>query len=441
MTEQVIRDLGEGLVLRRATAADEETLVAFNRKIHGEDEWDEKGLEDWTRDLIEGKCPTVTPGDTTIVENTATGEIVSTCTLISQTWSYEGIPFKVGRPELVGTHPDYRRRGLVRTQFDVLHGWSAGRGELALAITGIPYYYRLFGYEMALDVGGGRFGYELNVPELKDDETEPYSLRPARESDIPFLMAAYERGSRRSLVASVLDEDLWRYELSNKRPYNINKREIFIIEDIKGESAGFIGLPPLKWGHGNMLTRYEITPDHAWQDVTPSVIRFLWQDGLERAKVQDKKQKTFGLWLGESHPAYAVAATPLPRERKPYAFYMRVPDLAAFLTVIKPVLEARLAESPFALYDGELKLSFYKDGLSIQFDKGRIAGIKNLNIDELEDDQAKFPPLTVLHLVFGHRNVTELRHAYTDCWMKKQENANLLDALFPKKPSNVWPIS
>jgi hypothetical protein len=34
--------------------------------------------------------------------------------LISQIWAYEGIPFGVGRPELVGTLPEYRNRGLVR---------------------------------------------------------------------------------------------------------------------------------------------------------------------------------------------------------------------------------------------------------------------------------------------------------------------------------------
>ncbi len=85
--------------------------MQFNREIHGEDEWDTRGLDDWTRDLLSGKSPYMTPGDFTIVEDTQTGEIVSSCCLISQTWAYEGIPFKVGRPELVGTKKDYRRKG------------------------------------------------------------------------------------------------------------------------------------------------------------------------------------------------------------------------------------------------------------------------------------------------------------------------------------------
>jgi len=38
-------------------------------------------------------------------------------------------------------------------------------------------------------------------------------------------------------------------------------------------------------------------------------------------------------------------STSLPDERKPYAWYIRVPDLPAFIRRIKPVLEKRLALS------------------------------------------------------------------------------------------------
>jgi predicted acetyltransferase len=79
--------------------------------------------------------------------------------LIPQTWTYAGVPFGVGRPEAVGTDPDYRRRGLIRMQFEVLHGKSAAMGHLVQGITGIPWYYRQFGYEYALDLDGGRIPY------------------------------------------------------------------------------------------------------------------------------------------------------------------------------------------------------------------------------------------------------------------------------------------
>jgi hypothetical protein len=420
---------------------DADALVAFNRNIHGEGQWDEKGLADWTLDLIGGEGPNFDSDDFTIVEDTAADEIVSTCCLISQTWAYEGIPFKVGRPELVGTKKEYRRRGLVRQQFEILHDWSEERGELAQVITGIPYYYRQFGYEMTLALSGGRAGYETHVPRLKEDETEPYNFRTAGVTDIPFIMTTYESGCQRSLVSAIRDEAEWRYELTGKRRYNINRRDIYIIESQDGEPAGMIAIPPVKWANMSALDLYEIAPELAWADVTHSVIRFLWQRGEELAKEQDKTQNMFGFWLGEDHPVYHVMTTLLPRVRKPYAFYVRVPDVAAFLKVIQSRIEANLAISPFVNHTGELKLSFYTNGIRLVFEKGKITTIEGLTFDELENSDASFPAFTFLHLIFGHRTIDELSNVYADLETRKIETKELVGALFPKRPSHIWPIS
>jgi len=441
MAYDIIRDLGNGIIIRHSTPDDTEALVKFNREIHGEDKWDEKGLEDWTRDLMSGEGPTFDTSDFTVVEDTNTGEIVSTCCLISQTWAYEGIPFKVGRPELVGTKKDYRRRGLVRHQFDIMHQWGEVRGELAQVITGIPYYYRQFGYAMALDLEGGRSGYEPHLPELKEDEKEPFSFRLAGEADIPFLMAAYESGCHRDMISAVWDEAQWRYELTGKSQYNINRREIYVIEDQEGTSMGFIGIPPVKWRAGSALTVYELAPGVSWAEVTPSVIRFLWQKGKELGEEQDQPQKAFSFFLGEDHPAFDVVASRLPRIQKPYAYYVRVPDLPAFIRKIAPVLEKRLSESAFANYTGEIKLNFYRDGLLIDFKEGHLAAVEALSFDELEGAFVNFPPLVFLHLLFGHRTMEELDYAFMDCSTKDQETAYLINGLFPKKNSHVWPIS
>src|SRR5207249_3326918 len=137
-------DLGDGLLLRQATAADTEELVDCNGAATGNWETGEpdEGTAIWTRDLLEGRHPNVGPGDFTVVEDTASGAIVSSICLISHTWTYGGIPFGVGEAQLAGTRAAYRRRGLVRAQFDVIHRWSAERGQRVQVITGIPWYYR-----------------------------------------------------------------------------------------------------------------------------------------------------------------------------------------------------------------------------------------------------------------------------------------------------------
>ena len=156
----VLRDLDDGLLLRHGRVSDATALAAFNAEIHRNPGSPEPDIAAgvWTRDLLTRPHPTLRPDDFTLVEDRRSGTIVSSLNLIPQTWTYGGIPFGVGRVELVGTLPEYRRRGLVRRQMEVVHAWSAARGHLAQAITRIPFYYRQFGYDMALGLGGGRAG-------------------------------------------------------------------------------------------------------------------------------------------------------------------------------------------------------------------------------------------------------------------------------------------
>jgi len=137
---EILDELDGGLVLRRATATDAEALASFNAAIHRDPGADNSAfIAAWVRDLTDETHPGCGPGDFTVVEATGSGEIVSSLNLIAQTWTYGGVPFGVGRVELVGTRSDHRRRGLVRRQMTVVHHWSAARGQLVQAITGIPH--------------------------------------------------------------------------------------------------------------------------------------------------------------------------------------------------------------------------------------------------------------------------------------------------------------
>jgi hypothetical protein len=116
--EHLIQELENGLILRRSTLDDCEALANFNGRIHADpgEDFSEHAAND-VRVLLSGQHPTFHPDDFTLVEDPKSGEIVSSMCLIDQTWAYDEIEFAVGRPELVGTHKDYRRQGLVRKQF------------------------------------------------------------------------------------------------------------------------------------------------------------------------------------------------------------------------------------------------------------------------------------------------------------------------------------
>ena len=435
-------DLGNGLIVRRSTPADAEALADFNKMVHrdaGVVEPDE-GIADWTRDLLCGDHPTFGVNDFTVVEAPVSGRIVSSLNLISQTWTYDGIPFGVGRPELVGTAPECRRQGLVRAQFDVIHRWSAERGELVQAITGIPYYYRQFGYEMAMALGGGRAAAAALIPRLREGEVEPYRGRPVVAADVPFVMAVYGAAAQRSRVACVRDETQWRYELFGKRALNVNRLEWYIFEDAAGEPVGVAGCSPRLWGTTLGVQALELRPGASWL-AAPSILRWARATGEAKAAAETKTLGKVYFGLGAGHPFYKVTRERLPEERPSYAWYLRVPDLPAFVRRIAPALERRLAQSVAPSHTGELKLSFFRDGLRLVFDAGRMTAVEPWTPSHDDSGAAGFPGLTFLQVLFGYRSVDELQAAFPDCWVAGDDPRALLEALFPKQASNFWPVA
>ncbi len=433
------RDLGDGLVLRYATLADAEPLAQFNGRTHGRNGFDQQAAA-WTRDLCSESHPACGPGNIAIVQETGTGNIVSTMCLIPQTWTYAGIPFQVGRMEAVGTAPEYRRRGLIAAQFGVLHAKSEAMGHEVQAITGIPWFYRQFGYEYALDLGGGRMVLFASIPDLKEAETEPYRLRPMRPSDLPLVQPLYGRESARSLVTCPRPDGFWQYLLTGYSQGSFENRPFQIIETAEGRAVGYLA-PSREMEHeAYLISELAVVDGQSLRAVMPSVLRTLKKMGEAQAKEQNKNIKQLYFALGREHPLYSATPDWFARTRPPYGWYFRVPDVPALLQRIAPVLNARLAASALAGHNGELYINAFTDGWRIAFENGEIAVIEPW--DPREDERkaiGAFPPLVFLQLVFGYRSLSDLRATFPDCWAA-DEAAVLLDILFPRRYSNVIPV-
>jgi hypothetical protein len=94
------RDLGDGLTLRRACAADRAELVEFNATMHADADSRGEALAEWTHDLFDLPHPAFRlERDVTLVEDTASGRIASALFLVPQMWSYAGVPLRIGQPD------------------------------------------------------------------------------------------------------------------------------------------------------------------------------------------------------------------------------------------------------------------------------------------------------------------------------------------------------
>src|SRR5262249_34452154 len=303
--------VGDGLTQRRATAADTDAVVAFTADVLRHQ--DAAGPDDqtgaWTRDLMQGRHPTFAPDDFLLVEDRRTGAIVSAACLISQTWSYGGVPTAVRRPGLIGTRAEYRGRGLVRAQLDTVHAWSARRAQELLAIDGIPWFYRQFGYEMALALRGGQ---SIEAARIAAGGSS-YRVREASDADVPFMARTAAASADRYLVACPRDEALWSYELNGHHERSTYAPELRVVETPAGEPIGFLAHLGRLVGGELITVAAELASGKSWRSAAPSVLRYLRSTGEAYAAHEGGSCERLVFWFGDEHPAAPALATLSPR--------------------------------------------------------------------------------------------------------------------------------
>jgi len=425
-------DLGDGLILRRATAADGDALIAFTSVIFPEYA---RATAASVADLLGTREPHPTASVDTfmLVEESASGTIVSSLCVIPQTWNYDGVQVPTTLIENVGTLPEYRGRGLVRKQFEIVNGWCAERGILVQAIAGIPWYYRQFGFEYAMRTGMVYTATRSRLPKLEGEE--PLRVRRAVPEDAAFIAELDATNRHRWAVTNVRDEAYWRYEIAGRNPDSDAYVHVQMLERHDGTPVGYFAYADLA-GDPSWIVSFELTGSVSWLEAVPVVLRHLKEVADRR---DEEPEEVFTLLeLGVDHPSYAALPDVLTACEKAFSMYIRLNDIPAFLTKIAPVLERRLAESVAHGYSGELPINLYRTGLKLTFDAGRLVSVETERMEATVG--ASLPDLVALQLFFGYRSLAELDAWYPDCRIRTNEARVLLDALFPKKPTFVWPL-
>jgi hypothetical protein len=437
------RALGKDLILRWATVADGEGLSALYAQVYRDepDEPPNKRAAIWTHDMMSGRHPLIGPDDFAVVEYARDGTIVAGTCLYAQLWTYAGIDLPVGRPEAVATREEFRNRGLIRAIFELIHARSAAHGHLAQGITGIPYYYRQFGYEYALDLEAARSLPLSAIPRLKEGQTEPYRLREATLDDIPLLGDLYDRDRAYALTSTRIDAAYWRWMLAGMHPDAAERWRVCMIVDGMERACGYVIASYRAWREGYNLWGIGMAPGVSLAAALPAVLRALREVAVTAPRRPTTEPPTTLLFsMGREHPVYEALGDLLPpASRRPYGWYVRVPDVRAFLRRIAPVLERRLHTSVVAGYTGELKLDFYRGGLRLVFGEGRLELAEDWRRGAWDRPDAGCPPLVFLQLLCGYRGLDELRDMFPDAWAADTA-VPLLRALFPAQPSWVIPL-
>jgi GNAT superfamily N-acetyltransferase len=428
-TTPYVESLGHSLILKSLSTPDQiERLAHFNSVIHdqldpGDFTTSEHHTGDLTRVLIE-RHPQTHPDHWLFVEHEDTGQIIAALCLIPWVWRYEHVELKVGEMGIVGTLPDYRRKGLIRA-LDRRFKTLLNEGEYDLSpIQGIPFFYRLLGYEYALPLEGGWHLHAYQIPRDLPSNAQGYTFRRATLDDLPELVRLYDDAACDLAISAVRSPDVWRFLLEHE-PDTATASETWLVLDANGRSAGYWRLE--KFGFGEGLTIGEAS--RLSQPAAVAVLNLVKTLAAERGKPYLK------LSCADSHTLVAVAKAWGAQNTGRYAWQLLIPDPARLLRKIAPVLERRIAVSPFAGLTETICLNLYREAFELRFEDGRISSVEAVGFRDWGN--LSLPPQTLAPMIFGYRSREELHAVYPDVCVWGQHQY-LMDTLFPKMTAFIY---
>ncbi|KAG2185070.1 hypothetical protein INT43_000983 [Umbelopsis isabellina] len=454
------RDIDERLLLRWATPEDLDKTSKAVVDVFSSPSLRLESLGIQFQRLSAGENGLMTNKDCLVIvdKKDPTQPIVAFTSYWQEQHIYEGISYNVGRPAWVGVkdNPDFRGKRLQQHILDELHRRSKEDGTLVQVVNGINYYYRQFGYEYAIEYGQRSKTWLQSIPTLKDGQVETLRYRRATMDDVDDILAFDIARNQNCAVflpmsRAWITAQLKEFEKKREDATYFLTRQVIMFENFDGKTVGFF----IIWGLedeacGDIMSVYHMgfAPDLDIASVIFSAMRNVI--AFIKTQVDETRFAQFtsiGWHMSESHPvARAIPSHMRIPATMPYdedfAYYVRVPELDAFIRHILPALNRRLKESSLhSSYTGSIRVSNYSPkvpGFELDIKNGEICQVSRfVKRDQRYDPNlARFPSHTFLLVLFGRRSIDDLKYIFPDVDMS-EDVQKILDVLFPKKISII----
>lgn len=428
------RELAGGLVLRHIEGeADIEGVACLAGEIFGQD------VASFARNLCQ-HYPGLDLAHYLIIEDPARPPspgtpVVATLCLIPQTWRLAGVTLPVAEVGVVATDPRYRGRGLQRTLLAEFDRVARASGYALACLLGIPGFYSRFGYFFASPADdSASLPVVTALQAIEDDplrdRSRVFGVRPCLRSDLSAVRRLWEEENGRYVLRAARSEDLWEYLLRLDQSDSPGKRYVITEGDRVAGAFGF-------WsGPGRQALFEVVAPD---RDVALEAIRFA------AASAASAGSATLLFRVAEDSPVRAAALSVGGREEPNYGWQVKLLDRPALLRALAPVLEERLAASPFRRLAVPLVIDLYSSRLVLSWTGGRLAEVREETTvgappaaDLSRHGRVRLPEEAFTQLLLGYRTIGELARERCDV-RALRGHRDLLATLFPRLPAWLEP--
>jgi len=360
------------------------------------------------------KHPGMTQGDYFMVKH---GEkAVAGLVLIPQRWSIDGVELKVAEMGCVGTDPAYRRKRLQYILNEKFDEYARENGYDLCVLAGIPYFYRQFGYQYAVELD-----YLSTVDVEKLPRDSKLTTRSFEPQDIQAAQRLLDETQRKYMVHSVRTDEIWRMQ-EETRTYGADPFKGNVI--LEGNQM----IAYIRWWaepkEKTLVIKELALKDRAQSREIAGIIRAeAEKQGLNKILSKLSYEDAFSKYLIE------LGAD----KDKIYAWQVKILNPRGFLEKLGPVLERRLKDSEFKGLSKELRMNFWKYAISLKFEDGKLVSVEEVT-------EAKrvlgMNPYASIQLFLGYRSREELEYMYPDFYIRGG-NQRLIDVLFPRSPGYI----
>ena len=340
-------------------------------------------------------------------------EVAAGLLLLPQTWIIEGVEVKVAEMGCVGTRPEHRRQRLQWILNEEFDSYAKENGYDLCVLAGIPYFYRQFGYQYAVELN---FSAEIGIEKIPDNESL-LQRREITKSDTPIMATILRDTQQRYFVKSTRTSGVWKMQQDTCTYGGESFEGMGLIKD--SILVGYYRYVVDSKNSTLYIRELSISEEVSVEEIIGTLKKHAEETGSRKIKTGLASVDPINLHLRE------LGAT----VNKPYAWQIKPLDLFGLMKKMKPVFEKRIAESQFTDLTKELAFNFFKFAVKVEFVDGKIQKMEKYY--EEESRNLGFNPYAFIQMLVGYKGWRELAEAYPDFWVRDNLD-DLVDVLFPK---------
>ena len=348
------------------------------------------------------------------IEENDSNKMVSSIILAPLEWDIDGTLIPICEMDLVGTLTEYRNRGLIGILNELYEEIMEQKGYKLSVIRGIPYYYRKFGYEFALNLDER---IVLNKNQIPSKEVEEVSIRKAIRQDLDFIKSIYNNQNENFFITNRFNRNNFCYKFMNV-DFDDNFSSTYLI-DVKGKLKSFFSI-----GLSYDSVGYSLVVPEVNEECMIKIVQFV------NTLNKEKDQIVFQVNSDTKFTQYICSIG--GKKNLGYGWQIRIPNIKKFLHAISPVLEQRIERSSCKGLTQDVVISDYREIFTLIFKNGKIEDIRvNKAYPFPGSCDVQIPNSFLIKLLLSDRTFEEIKYIVRDSILKPGSE-KLIKILFPK---------